>query len=91
MKTSEQVYRIKAVGAIITGALCVYLNKVMLLQEHITLMAGISLYVALSEGLAIIMKTDRNRTIRIGMGAFLFLWMLTWTLFNTLNVLSLLF
>jgi hypothetical protein len=67
---------------------CFYLNRYLGLQEHITLMAGLTLYIALSEGLAVITEIERDRTIKIGIGAFIFLWMLSWTLLNTLYVLG---
>jgi len=51
-------------------------------------MAGLTLYIALSEGLAIITDVERDRTLKIGIGAFIFLWMLSWTLLNTLYVLG---
>jgi hypothetical protein len=86
LKPSEKVYWIKVAGALITGALCMYLNTYLGLQEHLAAMAGISVYVALSESLAVITGIDRNRTIKIGIGAFLFLWLFAWTLLNTIKV-----
>lgn len=86
MKPSEKVYWIKAAGALVTGAVCMYLNAYLGIQEHLTLMAGVSVYIALSESLAVLTGIDRNRTIKIGIGAFLFLWMFTWTLLNTLKL-----
>ncbi len=88
MKTSEQVYWIKVVGAVLTGVICLFLNKSLGLQEHIILMAGITIYLFLSEALAIVTKINRNRTIKIGIGAFLFIWMLVWTLLNSFAILG---
>lgn len=85
MKPSEKVYWIKAAGALVTGALCMYLNAYLGLQEHLAAMAGVTVYVALSESLAVITGIDRNRTIKIGVGAFLFLWLFAWTLLNTIK------
>lgn len=68
--------------------MCFYLNRYLALNEHITLMAGLTLYIALSEGLAVITDIERDRTLKIGIGAFIFLWMLSWTLLNTLYVLG---
>jgi hypothetical protein len=72
---------------LINGGLCFYINRYLGLDAHITLMAGLTLYIALSEGLAVITKIERERTLKIGIGAFIFLWMLAWTLLNTLYVL----
>lgn len=88
LKASEKVYWIKVVGALVTGAVCAYLNRYVLLQEHLTVMAGVSIYVALSESLAVLTGIDRNRTIMIGVGAFLFLWLFAWTLLNTVILVS---
>lgn len=68
--------------------MCFYLNRYLGLQEHITLMAGLTLYIALSEGLAVVTEIERDRTLKIGIGAFIFLWMIAWTLLNTLYVLG---
>ena len=78
----------KVVGALVTGGICTYLQSSLKLQGHIALMVGMTLYIALSEGIAVITKIDRNRTIKIGIGAFLFLWILVWTLLNTLILLG---
>lgn len=68
--------------------MCFCLNKYLGLNEYITLMAGLTLYIALSEGLAVITEIERDRTLKIGIGAFIFLWMIAWTLLNTLYVLG---
>ena len=68
--------------------MCFYLNRNLGIQEHITLMAGLTLYIALSEGLAVVTEIERDRTLKIGIGAFIFLWMIAWTLLNTLYVLG---
>ena len=86
MKDSEKVYWIKAVLAIVTGFVTFYIQTKLGFQGEIALMAGVSLYIAYSEVTSMILKVDRDRTIKIAMGAFLFLWLLTWTLFNTLGV-----
>ena len=88
LRKSEQVYWIKAAAALINGGLCFCLNKYLGLNEYITLMAGLTLYIALSEGLAVITEIERDRTLKIGIGAFIFLWMIAWTLLNTLSVLG---
>ena len=68
--------------------MCFCLNRYLGLQEHITLMAGLTLYIALSEGLAVVTEIERDRTLKIGIGVFIFLWMIAWTLLNTLYVLG---
>ena len=86
MKDSEKVYWIKALLGIITGYITFYIQSKLGFQGEIALMAGISLYIAYSEVTSILLKVDRDRTIKIAMGAFLFLWLLSWTLLNTMGV-----
>ena len=82
MKESEKVYWIKAVLGLATGLITFYINSS---QGEIALMIGTVLYIAYSEAAAMMFNVDRDRTIKIGMGAFLFLWMLSWTLLNTMG------
>ncbi len=86
MKDSEKVYWIKALLGIATGFVTFYIQSKLGFQGEIALMAGISLYIAYSEAASMLLKVDRDRTIKIAMGAFLFLWMLSWTLLNTMGV-----
>ena len=86
MKDSEKVYWIKALLGIITGFVTFYIQSKLGFQGEIALMAGISLYIAYSELTSMVFKVDRDRTIKIAMGAFLFLWLLSWTLLNTMGV-----
>ena len=86
MKDSEKVYWLKALLGIVTGYITFYIQSKLGFQGEIALMAGISLYIAYSEAASMILKVDRDRTIKIAMGAFLFLWLLSWTLLNTMGV-----
>ena len=85
MKASEQVYWIKAALGVITGVICYYAQSGLGLQGQLAFMIGATLYIAYSEALAMVTKVDRNRTIKIALGAFLFLWILTWTLLYTMS------
>ena len=85
MKTSEKIYWIKAALGLLTGGICYYIQTSLELQNQIALMVGVTLYIAYSEALAIVFKADRNRIIKIALGAFLFLWILVWTLLNTMG------
>ena len=86
MKASEKVYWVKAVLGLVTGVICYYIQSILEMQGQITLMVGVTLFIAYSEALAIVFKVDRNRTIRIAIGAFLFLWIFSWTLLNTMGI-----
>jgi len=85
LKASEKVYWVKAALGLVTGVICYYLQSILELQGQIALMLGVTLFIAFSEALAMVFKVDRNRTIKIAMGAFLFLWMFSWTLLNTMG------
>lgn len=84
MKESEQVYWIKAVASVVTGGLCMYLDTYAGVHDTVAVMIGVAVYFAVSELTSIITKIDRDRTMRIGVGVFLFLWIFSWTLLNTL-------
>ncbi len=84
MKTSDKVYWIKVGGAVIMGILATLLNKYFGLEGNTTFMLGITIYIIFSEALAIVIKMDRSRTLRIGIGAFLFIWVVVWTILNTI-------
>ncbi len=85
MKDSEKIYWVKAGLGLVTGVICYYVQSILVLQGQIALMVGITLYIAYSEVLAMVLKVDRNRTIKIAMGAFLFLWIFMWTLLHTMG------
>ena len=88
MKLSERIYWIKAASAILVGLICTALQHYVNLDGAIVFSIGSIIYIVFSEGLAVVMKFDRNRAIRVGIGAFIFMWMLTWTLFNTIILTS---
>ncbi len=70
---------------LVTGLITFYIQSGLGLQGELALMSGTVLYIAYSEVAAKLFDDDRDRTIKIGMGAFLFLWMLFWTLLNTMG------
>jgi hypothetical protein len=84
MKDSDQIYWIKSALAIVTGALTMISNTYFGVHDTISVLIGIAIYFAISEIMSMIKNIDRNRTIRIGIGAFLFIWIFSWTLFNTI-------
>jgi hypothetical protein len=84
MKDSDQIYWIKSALAIVTGALTMISNTYFGVHDTISVLIGIAIYFAISEIMSMIKNIDRNRTMRIGIGAFLFIWIFSWTLFNTI-------
>jgi len=84
LKLSERIYWIKAASAIVVGLLCTAIQHYVGLDGAIVFTIGSIVYIVFSEVLAMVLKFDRNRAVRVGIGAFIFLWMLTWTLFHTI-------
>lgn len=85
MKQSEKIYWIKALLGLSTGFITFYVQSGLGLQGELALMSGTVLYIGYSEALAKLFGIERDRTIKIGLGSFLFLWMLSWTLLNTMG------
>jgi hypothetical protein len=83
LKDSEQIYWIKAAVGILTGPLSYLVNNYVKSQT-IGLAVGILVFFAISEVVSMVKNIDRSRAMRIGIGAFLFLWIFTWTLINTM-------
>ena len=86
MKTSEKVYWIKVALGAVTGLICFYANRALGVESQLAFMVGTILFILYSEALALYTHMDRNRVLRIAIGGFLFVWMFTWTLLNTLWV-----
>ena len=84
LKDSDQVYWIKAAVAVLTGALSMLVNNYVE-TNTVGVIVGVAVFFAVSEVMSIVKNIDRNRAIRIGIGAFLFLWIFSWTLFNSLG------
>jgi len=85
LKASETVYWIKVALGIVNGVTTFFLQSYLGMHDQLVLMLGITLYIIYSEVLAAVFKVDRDRAIKIAIGGFLFLWMLTWTLLYTLG------
>jgi hypothetical protein len=84
MKNSEKIYWMKVGGALLIAIITTILNTYVGLEGTTVFFLGITLYVMLSEALAIFVNMNRNRTFRIGIGAFIFIWIMIWTLLNTI-------
>jgi hypothetical protein len=84
MKPSEKVYWIKVSSAVVLGILSFIIMRYFNLDGITTLLIGVTIYLALSNLLAMNMGIDNQRGLKIGVGAFLFIWLMAWTLINTL-------
>lgn len=84
MKDADKVYWMKVGCAIIVAILTTILKSYLGFEGTVAFMIGGTMYIMLSEVLAILMKMDRAKTLKIGIGAFAFIWVVFWTLLNTI-------
>lgn len=84
MKDSEKVYWMKVGCAIIVAIITTILKSYLGFDGTVAFMLGGTIYIMFSEVLAIFMKMDRAKTLKIGIGAFIFIWVVFWTLLNTI-------
>lgn len=86
MKDLDKIYWMKVGAAVIVAIITTLLKSYMGLEGTVAFMIGGALYIMFSEALAILMKMERGKTLKIGVGAFVFIWVLLWTLLNTLLI-----
>jgi hypothetical protein len=83
VKNAEKVWWIKvgaSIGvALVTLAFQVYMG----FTGETAFMVGVIIYIMISEVSAYFMEIDRTRSLKIGVGAFLFVWVMVWTLAYT--------
>ena len=84
VKNPDKIYWLKVGAAVIVAIITTLFKSYMGLEGTVAFMLGGTIYIMFSEALAIFMKMDRGKTLKIGIGAFVFIWVLLWTLFNTL-------
>ena len=84
MKASEKVYWIKAGSAVAVAVISLLIQTGFGLDGNYVFLMGTIIYMGLSDLLANQMHLERNRALKIGVGAFLFIWLTTWTMLNTL-------
>jgi hypothetical protein len=83
MKPSEKLYWIKTGLAFVAAILCVVLQIYVNMDGTLVFMLGTLLYLASSDLLSGFFKLDRGHGLKIGVGAYIFIWVMTWTLFYT--------
>ena len=84
MKASEKVYWIKAGSAVTVAVISLLIQTGFGLDGNYVFLMGTIIYLGLSDLLANQMHLERNRALKIGVGAFLFIWLTTGTMLNTL-------
>jgi hypothetical protein len=83
MKPSEKLYWIKAGIALVAAVACVFLQVNLNMEGTLVFMLGTLLYLAASDVLSGVFKLGRGHGLKVGVGAYVFIWIMTWTLLYT--------
>jgi hypothetical protein len=83
MKASEKMWWIKLAAAIVIGIFCFIMQLYFSVSGSSAFMIGVLLYVIISDLLARRNGMDQVRGLKIGIGVFLFTWVMVWALLNT--------
>ena len=84
MTPATKVWWIKLISAIVVSGVTFYINVYMNIDGVIAFLAGVVLYVGISNILARMNNFELGRALKIGWGIFLITWLVVWTLLNTL-------
>jgi len=76
-------YWIKAGFAVLAGIFSYSIQNYLNLDGSIVFMLGALVFLAFSDLLSAILKLERNHALKIGIGAYLFTWIITWTILYT--------
>jgi hypothetical protein len=83
MSPAEKIWWTKVIASIgvawLTLAFQLYFN----LSDIVSLMAGVIIYLLLSDVLSSFMGVERLRSLKIGVGVYFFTWLTAWILLNT--------
>ena len=85
MKPSEKLYWVKAGLAVVAGVVCFALQVYGNMDGLLVFTLGSLFYMASSEILAGQFKLERGHGLKVGIGAYIFLWALIWTLLYTIT------
>jgi len=83
MKPSEKLYWIKVGLALVAAVLCVALQIFGHIEGTLVFMLGTLLYLASSDLLSGRLGLDRGHGLKVGVGAYVFIWIMLWTLLYT--------
>lgn len=81
---ATKVWWIKLLSAIAVSGVTFYINVYMNIDGVIAFLAGVVLYIGISNILARMNNFDTGRGLKIGWGIFLITWLVVWTLINTM-------
>jgi len=85
MKPSEKMYWIKVFLAVVAAVLCVGLQVYANVDGTLVFLIGVLLYMGASEVLSNVFKLDKSHGLKVGVGAYVFIWVMLWTLLFTIS------
>ena len=83
MKASEKLYWVKVGLAFFAAVACIIIQVYLKLDGTLVFMLGTLLYLVSSDALSGIFHLDRGHGLKIGIGAYIFVWLMIWTLLYT--------
>jgi len=83
MKQSEKLYWTKVGIALVAAVVCVGLQVYLNMDGVLVFMLGALLYLASSDLLSGLFKLERGHGLKVGIGAYIFVWVMAWTLLYT--------
>jgi hypothetical protein len=83
MKPSEKMYWVKVGLAFIAALLCAGLQIYANVEGTLVFLLGALLYMVSSEVLSNIYKLEKSHGLKVGIGAYVFVWIAVWTLIYT--------
>jgi len=86
LKTSEKTYWIKVAFAVLAAAFCCYAQIYLNVDGTVIFMLGAAIYYGISEALSRIMKLESGHGLKVGIGAYIFVWIVVWTLLYTASM-----
>lgn len=86
MNPAEKIWWTKVVVSLAVAGLTLAAQVSLKLGGTTPFMLGVLIYLGLSDVLSHMMGVDRVRGLKIGVGAFFFTWLVTWTLLYTILV-----
>jgi hypothetical protein len=85
MKSSEKLYWFKAGLALVAAVLCFSLQTYFAIEGTLVFLLGALLYLATSDALSSYFKLERSHGLKVGVGAYVFIWIMLWTLLYTMS------
>jgi hypothetical protein len=83
LKPSEKMYWIKVGLAIVAAVLSIGLQVYAGVDGTLVFLIGVLLYMGSSEVMSNVFKLDKSHGLKVGVGAYVFIWVMLWTLLYT--------